>query len=195
MNAERDRRYRDVDPEDPLPAEPVGEDAAEQHAGGAAEPGDRAPDAERLVALGAVPEDRGDDRERRGRDDRRAQALGGAGRDQLPLGGREAGGERGDRDHDQAGHEDAPAPEQVGRPAAEQQEAAEGEHVGVHDPRQVLLGEVEGLADRRQGDVDDRRVENHDELRNAEQDQRGPALLSEGIFLGFLGGLRGGFLC
>ena len=47
-------RHRDVHPQHPLPAEAVGEDAAEQHARRAAEPGDGAPDAERLVALGAV---------------------------------------------------------------------------------------------------------------------------------------------
>ena len=43
----------------------------------------------------------------------------------------------------EAAHEHAPAPEQVGHPPAEQQEAAEGEHVGVDDPGEVVLGEVE----------------------------------------------------
>ena len=109
----------------------------------------------------------------------RAEALRRAGRDQLPLGRGEAGGERGDGDQQQAGHEDAAAAEQVGGAAAEQQEAAEGEHVGVDDPGQVLLGEVEGRADRRQRDVDDRGVEDDDELRRAEEDQGEPALLAE----------------
>ena len=93
---------RHVDPQHPLPAEAVGEDAAEQHAGGAAGSGDRAPGAERLVALGAVAEGGRDDRQRRGRDDRRAEALGGAGGDQLALGGGEAGGERGGGDEQRA---------------------------------------------------------------------------------------------
>ena len=84
--------------------------------------------------------------------------------------------ERSDPDDDQAGHEDAAPAEQVGSPSAEQQEAAEGDHVGVHDPGQVGLREVQALADARQGDVDDGRIEHHDELRDAEQDQRGPAL-------------------
>ena len=73
------------------------------------EPGDRAPDAERLVALGAVAEGGGDDRERGGGDDRGAEPLGGAGGDQLALGGGEARGERGDGDQQQAGHEDLAA--------------------------------------------------------------------------------------
>ena len=48
---------RHVDEQDPLPAGPLGQHAAEQHAGGAAGAGDRAPDAQRLVALGALGED------------------------------------------------------------------------------------------------------------------------------------------
>ena len=122
----------------------------------------------------------GDDRERRRRDDRRAQALCGAGGDQLALGGGEAR-RRAKRPRRRAepGHEDAAPAEQVGSPAAEQQEAAEGDHVGVHDPGQVRLREVEALADARQGDVDDRRVEHHDELRDAEQDQCGPRFVRD----------------
>ena len=154
-----------------------GEDAAEQHAGGAAGAGDRAPDPERFVALGAVAEGGGDDRERGGGEDRRAQALHRAGGDQLARVGGEAARQRGEREEDQPGHEDAAAAEQVGEPAAEQQEAAEGEHVGVHDPGQVVLGEVERFPDRRQRDVDDRGVEDDDELGDAEQGQRDPAFL------------------
>ena len=74
-------------------------------------------------------------------------------------------------------HEDAAAAEQVGEPAAEQQEPAEGEHVGVDDPGEVVLGEVECGADRRQGDVHDRGVEDDHELGDAEERERLPALL------------------
>ena len=66
---------RHVDEQHPLPAGPLGQHAAEQHAGGAARAGDRAPDAERLVALGALGERRRDDRQRGGGDERRAEAL------------------------------------------------------------------------------------------------------------------------
>jgi hypothetical protein len=82
---ERDQRHRDVHPEHPLPSEAVGEDAAEEHPGRSRGARDRAPGAEGLVALRPVPEQVGDDGERRRRDDRRAEALRRARRDQLPL--------------------------------------------------------------------------------------------------------------
>ena len=100
--------------------------------------------------------------------------MGGASGDQLTLGGGEAGSERGRGDEQESGDEDASASQQVGHSPAEQQEAAEGEHVRVHDPGKVRLREVEPLTDRREGDVDNRRVENHDELREAEQRKGDP---------------------
>ena len=92
----------------------------------------------------------------------------------------EAAEERGDAEQDQAGHEHAPPAEQVGEAAAEQQEAAEGQRVGVDDPGQVVLGEVEGAADRRQRDVHDRGVEDDDELGRGQQGEREP-LASLGV--------------
>src|SRR5262249_4364546 len=50
---EHRRTDGDVDEEDPLPAEIAGEDAAEEHAGGRAASGHRAPDAERPISLRA----------------------------------------------------------------------------------------------------------------------------------------------
>jgi hypothetical protein len=75
-----------------------------------------------------------------------------------------------------------PAPQQVGHPPTEQKETAEREDVRVHDPREVLLREVEPLADRGQGDVDDRGIEDDDELREAEENEGDPA--SALVFLG-----------
>ena len=77
--------------------------------------------------------------------------------DQHLLRGREAAGERGDREERDAEQEQAPVAEEVAQPAAEEQEAAEGEQVRVHDPRERRLGEPEVLLDRRQRDADDRR--------------------------------------
>ncbi len=169
-----DCRHRDVHPEHPLPAEAVGEDAAEQDTGCAGRTRDGAPGAQRLVALGTVLKEAGDDREGGRRDDRGAQALCRTGGDQLALVRGEPGRQRSDPDDNEARHEDAAPAEQIGSPAAEQQEAAEGDHVGVHHPGQVGLREVQALADARQSHVDDGRVEHHDELGDAEQDQRGP---------------------
>ena len=68
-------------------------------------------------------------------------------------------GQRGEREQRGAGQEHAPAAEQVGGAAAEQQEAGEGQRVGVDDPLQARGREVRPCADRRQRDVDDRDVE------------------------------------
>src|SRR5947209_3636583 len=65
--------------------------------------------------------------------------------------------------------------------AGEQQEAAERDDVRVDDPGEVLLREVQALADAGQCDVDDRCVEDDDELRDAQQDQGGPAAVQ--VFL------------
>src|SRR5215218_8180669 len=92
---------RDVDPQHPLPAEVFGQDAAEEDAGSAAGAGHRAPDPQRFVALGAVAEGGGDDRERRGGEDRGAKALYGAGGYQLSGGARQAAEQRGDREEDE----------------------------------------------------------------------------------------------
>ena len=182
--------HRHVHPQHPFPAEAVGEDAAEQDARGAAGAGDGAPDAERLVALGAVAERRRDDRERGRRDDRGAEALGRAGGDQLGFVRREAGGERRRGDEQEPGDEHPPSAEQVGQAPAEQQEAAEGEDVGVHHPGEVLLREVERLADRGQGDVHDRGVKDDDELGCREQHQRDPAPVMCSLYIGHLSSFR-----
>ena len=89
--------------------------AAGEHADGGARAADRAPDAERLVALGPFLEHRRDDRERSRRDDRRAEPLHGARADQHALGPREAAEERGDREDGDADVEDA-ACGRAGRP-------------------------------------------------------------------------------
>ena len=68
------------------------------------------------------------------------------------------------------------AAEQIRRAATEQQEAAERDHVRGHDPLQARLGEVQVAADRRQRDVDDRRVDDRHEVRDRQQRERAPAI-------------------
>ena len=55
------------------------------------------------------------------------------------LRAREPARQRGDREERDADQEEPPVAEEVAQPAAEQQEAAEREHVGVHDPGQRRL--------------------------------------------------------
>ena len=112
-----------------MPVEDVGEDAAEQHADRAAAGGDEAEDAHRLRALGRLGEERHHQRERDRRDDGAADALHGARDDEDALRGREAAGQRGDREERDAGEEEPAVAEEVAEPAAEQEEPAEGEQV------------------------------------------------------------------
>ena len=171
---QRDDPDRDVDVEDPRPRQEVDEDAAEQDAGCGADAADRTPRAEGDVALTALAEHGGQDREG-GRGDRgRTEALECAGGDERALTPGEAAQQRPDREDDEPDHEDAPATEQVGEAAAEQQEATEDEGVGRDDPLQVLLRESEVGLDRGQRNVDDRDVQHHHELHHAEQQQGDP---------------------
>jgi hypothetical protein len=102
------------------------------------------------------------------------EMLEGARGDQHPLAHRQAVQQRGHGEDDEAGQEEALPADQVAGPAAEQQEAAEDERVGVDDPLQVRLAQVQIRLDRRQRDVHDRRVQDDHELREADQDEDDP---------------------
>ena len=84
--------------------------------------------------------------QRGGGDERAAEALQRAERDQLPGARREPVEQAGDREQDRAGDEDPLAPEDVRRAAAEQQEAAEQQRVAVDHPLQVGLAELQVAA-------------------------------------------------
>src|SRR5205823_2426732 len=75
----------------------------------------------------------------------------------------------------EAGHEDPPPADQVAEPAGQQEQAAEGDQVGVHHPGELRLGEAEVALDRRQRDVHDRRVEHDHEHPYAEDHESQPA--------------------
>ncbi len=179
--AEQHRRERergqadgDVDEEDPLPRQRIGEHAAEEDACRGTEAADSAPDAERDVPLTAFGEGRHQDRERRRRDRRGAEALDRTCSDQRGLGPGEPAEQRADREHDQADHEDSPASEQVRGAAAQEQETAEDERVRGDHPLQIRLREVEVGLDRRKSHVHDRDVQHDHELDGAEKRQSEP---------------------
>ena len=133
---------REVDEEDPVPVEGVREDAAERDADAAAAGGDEPEDAHRLArSAGSV---------------KRVMMSESATADTIapptPCTARaatrtswvgEPAGERREREQRDADEEQPPVAEEVAEPAAEQQEAAEGEQVGVHDPRERRLREAE----------------------------------------------------
>ena len=142
-----------------------------RHARRAAARQDEAEEAHRLGAVGRLREERHDQRERDGRHDGAAESLHRTGADEHPLRRGQAadqGREREDRDPDQ---EQAPRAEQVAEAAAQEQEPAEGQEVRVHDPCQRGLREAEIVADRRQRDVHDRRVEDDHQVAQAEHVQ------------------------
>ena len=148
--------------------------AAEQQAERAAGGDDEHVGAHRLHALvGAreVGDDQGDDH--RG-GDRAAEALQEARGDQRELVVGEAAERRGDGEEGDAGEEDALAAEQVAEPAGHQQEAPVGDEVGADDPREVGLREAQVALDDGERDVDDRHVDDHHQLTEADDDQRHP---------------------
>jgi hypothetical protein len=89
--------------------------------------GDGCPDAERPVALLALGEHDGQQRQRGGGQQRAAEPLQRAGGDEQRRVLRQAAEQRGDGEDDRAQDEDLAPADAVGQLAAEQQEAAEGE--------------------------------------------------------------------
>jgi len=174
---EQQRRGADrhVDEEDVLPAGVLGQQAAGDHADRRSGRSDGTPQPERLVALGALGEHVHHDRQRRWQDHGRAEPLQAAHRDQEAVVCGQACAQRCGGEHGQAQHQDPPPPEQVCRATAEEQEAAEGDRVGGHDPLQVRFGDVECAADGWQRDVHDREIDDRHEERYGQDRERAPA--------------------
>ncbi len=183
---------RNVDEEDPVPVEDVGEDSAEKNTERASAGGDEAEDAHRLRPLGRLGEQRHHQRESDGRDDRGAEPLHGARDDEHLLRGRQTADRRGDGEERDAGEEQAPMPEEVAEPAAEEQEPAERDQVRIDDPRQPFVREPEVLLDRRQSDADDGHVEHDHQVAQAEDEECEPAGsgVGEGHVVSFLSQFR-----
>ena len=169
-----ERRDRQVDEEDPPPRRVVDQHARDDRAGRAAAAGDPAPDSERLHPLMRVREQQCNEAERRRRGERLAEALHEASGHQHPgVGGGAAECGR-SREQGDADEEQLPTPEDVGEPAAEQQEAAGHQDVTVDDPCQAGPAEAEVRLDLRQRDVHDSHVENEHELNEREHPERLP---------------------
>ena len=172
---ERDDADGEVDEEDPVPAQGLGEQPAGEQAERAAGDRDEHVCAHRAGALDGAGELGDDDRQDHGRLGGGADALQQAGADQLCLRRRDAAQQRRGREDDEAGEEDAPPAEEVAETAGQEQQAAERDEERVDDPRQVRLAEAEVVLDRGQRDVHDRDVEDDHQLREADDDQRCPA--------------------
>ena len=147
----------------------AGEPAAEDQADGRTGARHGGVDGERPVAGGPGRERRGDQRQGGGRRERGTEALETAGGQQQQLALGEATEQRRHGEDHEADHEDAAPAVEVGEPAAEEQQATEHQRVAGDDPGQVGAGDVEVLADERQGDVRDGRVEDDHQLRDRDE--------------------------
>ena len=166
---------RHVDEEDPFPAEVLGQNPAEEDPGRGARAAESSPDPERFVSLGPLLEGRAHDRERGRRDDRCADSLHRAGRDQDADVPGQPAEERCDSEERQPDEEDQPSSEQIGHPATEEQETSERDRVGDQHPLHRRGGGMQFGLDRRDRDVDDRHVEDGHEERRPDDSERQPA--------------------
>jgi len=76
------------------------------------------------------------------------------------------------REQPQPGDQYPAAAQQVPGPAAEQQQPAEAERIGVDHPLQAARGEPQRPLDVRQRHVHDRDIQHHHQLRGGDDDQR-----------------------
>jgi hypothetical protein len=170
---ERERREdeRHVDGEDPAPRREVDQQAAPERPDHRRDPGPRRPRPDRRAAL-LGRERRADDGQRGGDEQRARDPLQRARRHQQLRGRRERAQHRGDAEPRQPDGEDQPPAEQVAERAADQQQRAERQEVGLDDP--LLRGEAsfEVVADRRQRHVDYRAVGEDDHRGEDAGDQR-----------------------
>ncbi len=169
---------RHVEQEDRAPAgaEQVGgnEHPAEHLADHDRDAADRAVDAERAAAGGALGG--GGDGAEHLRDQQRGRgALGGPGGDQGPRVGGEAAGQRGEGERGGADHEQSAAAEDVAEAPAEDEQHGEGDAVAGGDQFEDGGPGGQVLVDGRQGDVDDEEVEHRQEGPEQDGDQPGGA--------------------
>ena len=158
----------------PPPGQVLGQRAAQQQAHRAAGPGDRPVDGERPAAVLRPGERGGQQRQRRRHQQRGERALAGPRGDQHGEVDRGAADGRDAGEPGQAGQERDLAAQQVGQPAAEQQQAAERQRVGGDHPLPVHGSEAQRPLRGRQRDVHHRQVQHHHQLRQADHAQDEP---------------------
>jgi hypothetical protein len=133
--------------------------------------GDPAVHAEGLGPLGRLGEGDGDQGEGGRRHEGGEPTLQRPGPEQHGRVLGDAAERGGEGEADQADDEHALTAHEVGDPAAEQQQATEGQGVGGDDPLAVVDRDVQRLLGRRQGDRHDRRVEHDHQLGDGDNRQ------------------------
>ena len=134
-----DRGEDQVDIQGVAPGQVLGEHPAEDQAYAGAAGGDRAVDREGRSPLALVGEGAGQGAQRGRREEGAERALQRPRRGQHRERDSSAADGRGDGEPGQPGDEDPLAAEHVADPAAEQQQAAEGQRVARHHPLPVII--------------------------------------------------------
>ena len=181
QQADTQRVHRDtdgqIDEKYPVPAQRIGQQAAEQHAYASATGAHEAIDPHRLGPLARFGEQIHDQRQRNCGDDCAAQTLHRPRGDEQRLRVRHSAGRGCEREQGDAEQEQPAMPIQIAQSSAEQQEAAERDHVCIDHPDQRGLGKAEIVTDRWQGDIHDGRVEHDHQHAGAKDIEREPALV------------------
>jgi hypothetical protein len=153
-----------INKENPAPPRPLGEHAAQKEPDGSAPSRDGAPDGKGAIACCAFRKRDEQDGEGGGRDDGAAQSLDTA-RDLQHEGGlRQATDQRSTREEREPGHENDAATEKIRGPSPEEEEAGKDQRVGIDDPLQIHLREVQGGLDGRERNVDHHGVHDDHQL-------------------------------
>ena len=126
-----------------------------------------------LVLRERVGDERGRVREQEGA----ADALGDAPQDQLHAVGGEAGAQRGEAEHDEAGHVGALAAEQVGQAAGAEHQHRRGDHVREDHPHECQQAGVQLALEVGQGDDERARVDRGQEHPQARARQHPPPVV------------------
>ena len=171
---ERDAGHDHVHEETPAPGGPLGQGPAQDEADRRARSADRPEDGEGPRSLLGLHESDGERRQGRGGQQGAEDALGRASADQFPEGPRRAAGGRGAREAHETDDQRGPPAPQVAQAPAEEHQGAEGQDVGRDEPLAAGRREVQGALSARQGDVDDRGIQCHHQLDEAQGRQHPP---------------------
>ena len=171
---------RDVEEEDPPPADARGDGPAHERADRHRPTDHRAVDADGRAPLFAG-EGLGDEGERGGEHDGAAHTLGGPGQVEHQRRGGQAAGQGGQGEEHEADGEHAPPAVHVTEDTGREQEGGQGQGVGVDHPLEVLEGRVQGDLDVGQRDVHDRDVEQQHERAEADGDEGPPFAVHEAL--------------
>nr|WP_253072997.1 hypothetical protein [Spelaeibacter cavernicola] len=136
-------------------------------------------DPDRAGACRGLVEQRHDHAECDRRGHRGTAALDESCSDQSTVRGGKAARERRDGEDDQTAEQHPAPPDQVTEPTGEQQQGAETDQVGVHDPGQLVGSESEITLDGRDRNVHDRLVQHGHHRRRAQHDQRSQSSTGE----------------